>query len=488
MISLLLTALLTLQYPTYSQLPLKTEWESLGEDIEYELQYSYREDFKYIEISHWPTTNTYEYTNHLEERFYCRRLRYRYIGQEEYHYKNLDCFYFDSTYVPPPEDIPEEIPELPIPPEIPIEEETSIYNSDPGPIPSPLPPVIFDERDSLPIYSTVLGVSDSKEKKCKISILKRESYEILDWNCDLSLNINRSEYTNWSTYYSILVEGQYSKQILADVHIYECTPFNPFDIKTWGRCKLREIESKQRELLPIYSGYIQVDGKAQSNTSFIFKSNSFLVTTNMREDMSKKKVKFILNTYISLKSKEWIDVQYTAVKDLDLKEVKVEKKPFSFPLDRYIGVTQWYGCTKYQCPHKGIDFGARLNRVVSVSDGTVVNSGYDRYGGECNQGGNFVILKHTNGMYSTYFHLDSYSVRVGDTVKKGQTIGITGNSGKWNCQNLGYHLHFETRKSSSSSTHSDPVKYIDIDWNMIPTLGKEIYPNRLSGENPHPNF
>ena len=157
-------------------------------------------------------------------------------------------------------------------------------------------------------------------------------------------------------------------------------------------------------------------------------------------------------------------------------------------MDRDIGVTQWYGCTQYQCPHKGIDFGSRLNKVLSIGDGTVVKIGYDKYGGECNQGGNFVILKHTNGMYSTYFHLDSYSVSIGNTVKKGDMIGISGNSGKWNCQNLGYHLHFETRKSLPSSSHINPAGYIDVDWNMIPTIGKDIYPGRLTGENPHPNF
>lgn len=479
MISLLIAALLTLQYPTYSQLPLRTDWESLGENIEYELQYSHREDFKYIEISHRATVNTYEYTNSLQDMFYCRRLRYRYIGNENYYYKNLDCFYFDREYIQPPEDIPEEIPEETVPTEIPIEQEIEIPT---------LPVEIFNERDSLPMDISVLGVSDLKKEMCNISILRRERYEILDWDCDLSLTVNQSEYVNWNTYSSILVQGEYSERILADIHIYECMPFNLLDIKTWGKCKLREIESKQRELFPIYSGYIQVDGKAKSNSSFAFKKDSFSVTSNIKEDISKKKVQFVLNTYISFKSKEWIDVEYSVVKDLTLKEVKVENKPFSFPMDRYIGVTQWYGCTKYQCPHKGIDFGARLNKVLSIGDGTVVNTGYDRYGGECNQGGNFVILKHTNGMFSTYFHLDSYIVKVGDIVKRNQLLGISGNSGKWNCQNLGYHLHFETRKSLSSSTHSNPVKYIDIDWNLVPTIGKDIYPKRLSGENPHPNF
>ena len=91
-------------------------------------------------------------------------------------------------------------------------------------------------------------------------------------------------------------------------------------------------------------------------------------------------------------------------------------------------------------------------------------------------------------MYSTYFHLDSYSVRVGSKVKVGTLIGISGNTGKWNCQSLGYHLHFETRLGRLSSSHVNPVKYINADWNFVPTLNYRVYPGRLTGENPHPNF
>ena len=67
-------------------------------------------------------------------------------------------------------------------------------------------------------------------------------------------------------------------------------------------------------------------------------------------------------------------------------------------------------------------------------------------------------------------------------------MGLTGNTGKWNCQNLGYHLHFETRKERISSSHVNPVQYINADWNQVPTLNYKTYPGRLTGENPHPNF
>jgi len=87
-----------------------------------------------------------------------------------------------------------------------------------------------------------------------------------------------------------------------------------------------------------------------------------------------------------------------------------------------------------------------------------------------------------------YLHLDSYSVKAGQKVKKGEKIAVSGNTGKKNCQNFAYHLHFETRKQKDSSTHVNPVPYIDVDWNLIPTLGYKQNPGRLTGDNPHPNF
>jgi murein DD-endopeptidase MepM/ murein hydrolase activator NlpD len=89
-------------------------------------------------------------------------------------------------------------------------------------------------------------------------------------------------------------------------------------------------------------------------------------------------------------------------------------------------------------------------------------------------------------MYTTYFHLEDMYVNTGDTVKKGQIIAKSGNTGAWNCQKLGYHLHFETRLNSGSKSHTNPVPYIDVDWNKVLTLGAEYNPGRLSGENPHP--
>ena len=126
--------------------------------------------------------------------------------------------------------------------------------------------------------------------------------------------------------------------------------------------------------------------------------------------------------------------------------------------------------------------------MLAVYNGSVVGKGWDSYNGKCFSGGNYVLIKQDNGMYTTYFHLEKTLVNTGDRVKKGQKIGVSGNSGAWNCQKLGYHLHFETRKGRSQSTHVNPVDYINTDWSKIVTLNAKAISGRLSGDNPHPGY
>ena len=52
--------------------------------------------------------------------------------------------------------------------------------------------------------------------------------------------------------------------------------------------------------------------------------------------------------------------------------------------------------------------------------------------------GNSVIIDHGEGIYSAYFHLSELKVAVGERVKKGQIIALSGDTGRVS----GAHLHF----------------------------------------------
>ena len=90
----------------------------------------------------------------------------------------------------------------------------------------------------------------------------------------------------------------------------------------------------------------------------------------------------------------------------------------------------------YKTPqvHKGIDFAAPKGTVVvATAAGTV------EYVGEKRDHGVMVIIDHKNGFKTTYSHLSDYVVRTGKKIKRGETIGFVGNSGK----SLTAHLHYQ---------------------------------------------
>ena len=85
--------------------------------------------------------------------------------------------------------------------------------------------------------------------------------------------------------------------------------------------------------------------------------------------------------------------------------------------------------------HKGIDiFGSRGTAVVTASSGVVV------YRGQVKLGGKVVVILGPKWRLHYYAHMDSVSVRFGETVHAGDTIGTVGSSG--NAAGKPPHLHY----------------------------------------------
>lgn len=103
--------------------------------------------------------------------------------------------------------------------------------------------------------------------------------------------------------------------------------------------------------------------------------------------------------------------------------------------------------------HNGIDL-VGGNEIIATADGEVVSTRNEgkQYGNGC-----YVRIKHSNGLYTLYYHLKSGSILVkkGDKVVKGQVIGIIGKTGKA----TGVHLHYQIDKGSSASA-IDPTEYV----------------------------
>ncbi|WP_100374018.1 murein hydrolase activator EnvC family protein [Bacillus sp. FJAT-45037] len=110
--------------------------------------------------------------------------------------------------------------------------------------------------------------------------------------------------------------------------------------------------------------------------------------------------------------------------------------------------------------HHGIDIGKNGRSgdvpIVAVGDGQVVRAYYS------NSYGNTVLISHiVDGRQITtlYAHLENLEVRDGQTVSKGQRLGMMGNTGR----SFGPHLHFEVHEggwNGAKSNSVDPFKYI----------------------------
>lgn len=99
--------------------------------------------------------------------------------------------------------------------------------------------------------------------------------------------------------------------------------------------------------------------------------------------------------------------------------------------------------------HSGVDIKTKPNdNILAAFDGVVTMSqSYAAYG-------NCIRIKHNNGLETLYSHNSKNFVKVGDKVKAGQVIGLTGQTGRATTP----HLHFECRINGQTF---DPANIFD---------------------------
>lgn len=128
----------------------------------------------------------------------------------------------------------------------------------------------------------------------------------------------------------------------------------------------------------------------------------------------------------------------------------IYRQPFrgSYPITQKYGEII-RGITYKNEPHTGIDYGCpEETEILASADGVVKYAQFDLNGfGYC------VIVRHNDGKATLYAHLKKILVSVGQTLKQGNTIGLSGSTG----YATGPHLHFEARKQwNDPKTHFDP--------------------------------
>ena len=122
-------------------------------------------------------------------------------------------------------------------------------------------------------------------------------------------------------------------------------------------------------------------------------------------------------------------------------EVRSWGTMMSYPVDEpcfasAFGSRRSYNDGSFYNFHTGADFSictATNTNIYAVADGTVL------FAGELPIHGNYTVIDHGWGVYSSYSHQQQLLVEAGQTVKRGDLIGLIGTTGR----SVGPHLHWE---------------------------------------------
>jgi murein DD-endopeptidase MepM/ murein hydrolase activator NlpD len=90
--------------------------------------------------------------------------------------------------------------------------------------------------------------------------------------------------------------------------------------------------------------------------------------------------------------------------------------------------------------HRGVDIRGKMgSKIKATADGTVKIQNYDKVKGR------YIELDHGNGFITRYAHLKKSLVKAGDVVKRGQVIGLVGNSGRSTGPHVHYEIHYDNK-------------------------------------------
>jgi murein DD-endopeptidase MepM/ murein hydrolase activator NlpD len=127
-------------------------------------------------------------------------------------------------------------------------------------------------------------------------------------------------------------------------------------------------------------------------------------------------------------------------------------------------------------PHTGVDFGAAMGVPIgAASFGTVTFLGW---GGPT---GNFIRIEHSAGIETGYAHMSRFAegLKIGDKVKRLQTIGYVGSTGR----STGPHLHFTVKRNGEFidplSLHLDALRVLPGDEREVFLQQKSQYDAQL---------
>lgn len=143
-----------------------------------------------------------------------------------------------------------------------------------------------------------------------------------------------------------------------------------------------------------------------------------------------------------------------------------ERLKYSPPIKRYVITSNFGYRARFKRNHYGLDIKGYIGDTIYAAwVGKVRVKRYD-----ANGFGNYVVIRHYNGLETVYGHMTKQLVEIDQEVRSGDPIGLCGNTGR----SFGSHLHFETR---IVGTPINPALLVNIPTGKVTSKKFEYKPD-----------
>jgi murein DD-endopeptidase MepM/ murein hydrolase activator NlpD len=219
---------------------------------------------------------------------------------------------------------------------------------------------------------------------------------------------------------------------------------------------LKDIEKRDEDLyrLALYADEfpkeLRIMGTGGSDKySYLdgYSNSELLKRTSERMDMLEQRLQGQSLSFKELldlaKNKEKMLASIPAIQPVSNKNLREMASGFGYRIDPIY---------KTRRMHTGMDFTARIGtNIYATGDGVVEALEKSGWGyGHC------IVINHGYGYKTRYAHLSAFKVKRGQKVKRGELIGLVGNTGK----STGPHLHYEVEKRGKKV---NPIHYYHSD-------------------------
>jgi murein DD-endopeptidase MepM/ murein hydrolase activator NlpD len=232
------------------------------------------------------------------------------------------------------------------------------------------------------------------------------------------------------------------------------------------RAEISELEAKNKDYKEQYQEVIAIKDRFRVSikeiVEMLYNKDSHLATGGSSisvEDTDESVLLQIRNTVQTMQDDQNLlaEVKHYLVARKEF----IDNFPFAWPISKtgVPKITSGFGFRQdlkgkpTLHMHAGIDIGGkRGDFVYAPAAGVIIATDYyhELYG-------KLIIIKHKYDFVTYYAHLDKISVKIGQTVERGQKIGEMGNTG----ESEGYHLHYEVRRSA---VPIDPMTFLNINY------------------------